>query len=183
MLSKRDNITNEISLLMDGGETKNDNLITIFTTNHFSSIDPTFLRGKRIGGVITLTALDKDTANKMFSDSLVDEFDKSIIRGSIDKACEKVEELKIVPAFIGEIIDRVKAHLIFDNERDYVEEQDILNAISSYERQMKVARIREPKPTPEELLSSSLKEVLVQSLSSDLTKLDKKVDDIYDKVC
>ena len=49
---------------LDGGDTKQMNVISLFTTNHIELIEPTFLRGKRIGSIISLGFLDAKTAKK-----------------------------------------------------------------------------------------------------------------------
>ena len=38
---------------LDGGDTKQMNVIALFTTNHLDQIEPTFLRGKRIGSIVS----------------------------------------------------------------------------------------------------------------------------------
>lgn len=136
ILSERTDITNEISLLMDGSETKNNNIISIFSTNHIENIDPTFLRGKRIGSIVTLTYLDKSTAKKMLLHYL-----DGVVDTDCELAAEKVEEYKIVPAFLSEIIDRVKTHSILRNTNK-VTEKDILNAIEQFKRQMDIAKVK-----------------------------------------
>ena len=89
ILNKRAETTNEISLLMDGSETKHNNLISIFSTNHIENIDPTFLRGKRIGSIVTLEHLDALTAEKMIHHYLGD-----TLKGSCTKAGQEVENAK-----------------------------------------------------------------------------------------
>lgn len=183
ILNKRDETTNEISLLMDGGETKNMNIITIFTTNHIENIDPTFLRGKRIGSIVTLSHPDATTAKEMLLSQLTDEFGDSLVEGNITKAAEKIEELKIVPAFIAEITDRVKTHLIFSG-RETVTEQDILSSIENFQRQMNIARVKPQEPTLGEKLVSNLRDVLGQEgeTRQKLDYIESKVDDIYNSV-
>lgn len=50
------------------------NVITLFTTNHLELIEPTFLRGKRIGKVISLGALDEATAKEFIERSFVGDY-------------------------------------------------------------------------------------------------------------
>lgn len=189
ILADRNNYTNEISLLMDGGESKDMNLITIFTTNHMSLIEPTFLRGKRIGAVVSLTAPDAITAEQMLNSMLVNELGNSLVEGVLKASAARIEELQIVPAFIAEIADRVKAHLIFSG-KDTVSDKDVLNAIASYNRQMEAAR---PKPDAEtaeikfykayqELVKSSkgsVKEFEGSALDT-MNYISEKVEYLYD---
>ena len=69
----RDAKLQDILNTLDGGDTKNLNVITLFTTNHIELIEPTFLRGKRIGSVITMDCLDADTAERFIKASFTPE--------------------------------------------------------------------------------------------------------------
>lgn len=165
ILSKRDQYTNEISLLMDGGESKNMNLITIFTTNHIELIDPTFLRGKRIGTIVTLTHPDVETAHQMLLDNLKDDQGNSCVKGEIFSAAERIVEYKIVPAFIAEIVDMIKAHLIFSGNK-IVDERDIVAAIDSYQRQIDIAKAKPIEPSLEEQIGLNFGRLIEKQQSS-----------------
>lgn len=149
VLHERTNATNEISLMMDGGETKNMNIITILTTNHLEKINPTFVRGKRIGSIVTLSYPDKATAKQMIERYLVDEFGNSILEEDCDDVASEVERCQIVPAFLAEILDRVKSHLIYSG-KEKVNCDDIINSIKSYKKQMELATVRTGEKTDEE---------------------------------
>lgn len=159
ILNVRDENTNEISILMDGGESKNKNVITILTTNHIEDIDPAFLRGKRIGSVISLTYPDKDTAKKMINKYLVNNKGESILEEDCDIAAQEIEDNKIVPAFVAEILDRVKSHLIYSGKKT-VSCQDIVNSIRSYRRQMEIATVKLNTKNDAEQLVDSLRKTL-----------------------
>lgn len=159
ILNNRDNITNKISLLMDGSETKHNNLISIFSTNHVENIDPTFLRGKRIGSIVTLGALDATTAKEMITHLL-----GKTLKGSCTAAAQMIEDSKIVPAFLAEIIDRVKTHSIL-REDSTVTEKDILNAIKQFKRQMDIATVRVNTETEEELLHRLEKSIAFKNIA------------------
>lgn len=175
VLSKRDNSTNEISLMMDGGESKNKNVITILTTNHIELIDPTFLRGKRIGSIVTLTFPDTKTAQAIIESVMVDENGQSILEDSCLEAAEMIEKLEIVPAFIMEILDRVKSHLLYE-ERNLVNCQDIINSINSYKEQMDIARLKKVGRSKEEQLSDALLNVLdIEGIKKDLEYISNNI--------
>lgn len=175
VLSKRDNSTNEISLMMDGGESKNKNVITILTTNHIELIDPTFLRGKRIGSIVTLTFPDTKTAQAIIESVMVDENGQSILEDSCLEAAEMIEKLEIVPAFIMEILDRVKSHLLYE-ERNLVNCQDIINSINSYKEQMDIARLKKVGRSKEEQLSDALLNVLdIEDIKKDLEYISNNI--------
>lgn len=170
ILNERTNKTNEISILMDGGETKNNNIISIFTTNHLDLIDPTFLRGKRIGSIVTLTHPDVKTAEKIINSAMVDENGLSILEDDCIEAAEIIEREQIVPAFIMEILDRVKAHLLYENKKT-VSCQDIINSINSYKEQMNIARLKNKEIPKEQVLVNSLIENLgIKELNEKVTQ-------------
>ena len=183
VLDKRDEYTNEISLLMDGGESKNINLITVFTTNHIEKIEPTFLRGKRIGSIVTLTHPDKETAKTMLIKLLVDDRGNTLVDGDVDNAAQRIVDLEIVPAFIAEIIDKVKTHILFSG-KEKVTEQDILNAIMAYQRQMEIAKLREEQPSVGDRLANNLKELLTAPSKEEteiLNDIQEKVEYIWNQ--
>jgi ATP-dependent 26S proteasome regulatory subunit len=60
----RDGALQDILNTLDGGDTKDMNVIALFTTNHIELIEPTFLRGKRIGSIISMPMLNAATAKK-----------------------------------------------------------------------------------------------------------------------
>jgi transitional endoplasmic reticulum ATPase len=159
VLNERNTMTNEISLMMDGGETKHMNIITILTTNHLENINPTFVRGKRIGSIVTLSYPDKETAKKMIERYLVDEFGNSILAEDCDDAAQEIENNRIVPAFIAEILDRVKSHLIYSG-KETVTCQDIVNSIKSYKKQMEIATVRVGQKTDDEIFVESFKKIV-----------------------
>lgn len=182
ILDKRDETTNEISLMMDGGESKNLNIITILTTNHLEKIDPTFLRGKRIGTIVTLTHPDAQTAKEILEAQLVSDTGESMLEEDVMPAAIKIEELKIVPAFISEITDRVKTHQIFSGKRT-VSTQDVLSAITTFQRQMDLAKPKNAELSDNEKLGEALKNVLqVKDLSDKLDDVNAQAESIYECV-
>ena len=64
----------EILNTLDGGDTKDMNVIAMFTTNHIELIEPTFLRGKRIGSIITMDYLDAATTRKFIQTYCIRKF-------------------------------------------------------------------------------------------------------------
>ena len=173
ILNERNTVTNEISLMMDGGETKHMNIITILTTNHLEKIDPTFVRGKRIGSIVTLSYPDKATAKKMIEKYLVDEFGNSILEEDCDDAAQEIENNKIVPSFIAEILDRVKSHLIYSG-KNTVNCQDIINSIKSYKKQMEIATVKTGLKTDDEIFVESFKKV-VNAPTLDVAKMKEVI--------
>lgn len=125
---------------LDGGDTKNLPIISIFTTNHIEVIEPTFLRGKRIGSLISFGVLDMDTAQQFIDKLVVDKKGKSLMaEKDTTKAVEAL--CGIVPAFASEVIDKAKAYMIHRNDKKITNE-DIVIAANSYKKQIKFAECR-----------------------------------------
>lgn len=135
---ERDAEMQEILNTLDGGDTKGIPIISIFSTNHLELIDPTFLRGKRIGSIISMGPLDEETA-LLFLKQLTQQKQGT---GSLIKKDEIEEAAKslvgIVPAFAHEIIDASKVHVIARNDNQ-ITAQDIQQAVDSYKRQIEVS--------------------------------------------
>ena len=176
VLYERNDVTNQISLMMDGGETKHMNIITILTTNHLERIDPTFVRGKRIGSIVTLSYPDKATAKKMIEKYLVDEFGNSLLEEDCEDAAVEIENNKIVPAFIAEILDRVKSHLIYSGKTT-VNCDDIINSIRSYKKQMEIATVKVGQKTDGEVFVESFKK-MVGAPEVDMSQLRKMMGEV-----
>ena len=188
VLSKRDSYTNEISLLLDGGETKNIPVITVFTTNHIEKIDPTFLRGKRIGSIVTLTSPDVETAEEILTHTLVDKFGNRLFTGNLTESAKMIADEKIVPAFISEIVERVKAHMIFSGKQ-FCTDDDVLISIKSYKSQIEIAQLKEATKSNNEVLGEALANVVNEGIENNFagqgTALDKisvSLDNIHDNI-
>lgn len=175
VLNQRNKITNEISLLMDGSETKHNNIISIFSTNHIEKIDPTFLRGKRIGSLVTLGALDEVTAKEMLEHNLA-----GYNLEQLDDAAKMVAEYEIVPAFLAEIIDSVKTRAVLLQTND-VAESDIINAIKLYKRQMDAAKLKSAVESDEDAYMRLHKTILEAVVDSAIDNNDR-IDNINDYV-
>jgi len=169
---------------LDGGDTKNLPIISIFTTNHIEVIEPTFLRGKRIGSLINFGVLDMDTAQQFIDKLVVDKNGNSLMaKGNTSKAAEAL--CGIVPAFASEVIDKAKAYMINRGTRTITNE-DIIIAANSYKKQIEFAECKAIDTTNE--LPNALK-VIAKALdiSGDgktlrVREVIKKLQDVADHV-
>ena len=136
----RDSAMQGILNTLDGGDTKGLPIISVFTTNHIEMIEPTFMRGKRIGGLISLGALDKDTATQFITNLVVDGKGESLME---DENCDSAADALtgIVPAFASEVIDKSKAYMI-SRGSNKISCEDIIKAADSYKKQMKFAEMK-----------------------------------------
>lgn len=125
---------------LDGGDNKNLPIISIFTTNHIEVIEPTFLRGKRIGSLIPFGVLDMDTAKQFIEKLVVDNNGTSLMeKGNHTPAYEAL--CGIVPAFASEVIDKAKAYMIHRGATK-ISAEDIVIAATSYKKQIEYAECR-----------------------------------------
>jgi len=140
---------------LDGGDTKDMNVIALFTTNHLEQIDPTFLRGKRIGTIISMTYLDAGTSEKY-----VKAFCNGItLEGDFAPVYELIGTSNIAPAFMAEIIENVKSTMVIRGDRT-VHATEFLGCVKSYLRQVSLSRTKDSYVSNEQALSNSLKAVL-----------------------
>lgn len=132
---------------LDGGDTKNMNVITIFTTNHIDLIEPTFLRGKRIGTVINMRALSAKTAHTFLCESFKD----YELTDDLTEVCDFIAKNNIVPAFMAEIVEKVKTSLALDDSNK-VTSVAIRASVNSYLSQVQLAQTKDMSQTPAETL-------------------------------
>lgn len=142
----RDSAMQDILNTLDGGDTKDMNVITLFTTNHIELIEPTFLRGKRIGTIISMGALDATTAEVFIRRSF--EIGCYTIKDDLGDVCKFIEENNIAPAFMAEIIEKVKAMMVL-NDQCVVDPEEIRYSVESYLGQVQLSRTKDMSLTPE----------------------------------
>jgi len=162
----RDSKMQDILNTIDGGDTKDMNVISLFTTNHIELIEPTFLRGKRIGSVISMGHLDAVTAKKFLEHSFKDKY--TLEAEGLDEVCDEIALHNIVPAFMAEIVETVKSNMIFEDSSN-VKAVNIQHSMKSYLKQVKLAQKKDMSITPADQLTISLKQTL-------------KVDELAEKV-
>lgn len=152
---ERDAALQDILNTLDGGDTKNMNVIALFTTNHINKIDPTFLRGKRIGTIISMDFLDAYTAEQYIT-----AFCKGItLTGDFAPIYQKIADNNIAPAFMAEIIENVKSTMVIRGDNTLAaHEFDV--CIQSYLRQVALAQTKDNYVSNEQALAKSLYAVL-----------------------
>src|SRR5690606_16992344 len=109
----------------------------LFTTNHIELIDPTFLRGKRIGSIVSMGALDADTARKFIDYTFKDKY--QLEDEGLEEVCRNIEAANIVPAFMAEITEKVKSNMVFEDD-DIVKSFMIQNSLESYLQQVELSK-------------------------------------------
>lgn len=153
---ERDSAMQDILNTLDGGDTKDMNVISLFTTNHINLIEPTFLRGKRIGTIISMTALDAKTAEKFIRESF--KIGCYTISDDLTEVCDFIGKHDIAPAFMAEIIEKVKSMMVLEDQCE-VKAEYIKFSVESYLHQVELSRIKDMTSTPEKRLVDALREV------------------------
>lgn len=153
----RNDAMQDILNTLDGGDTKGMNVITLFTTNHIELIEPTFLRGKRIGSIISMGYLDAETAETFIHASFAE--GGYVINEDLAEVCNLIANSNIAPAFMAEIVESVKSKMIF-SETNEVKAEYIKHSVNSYLRQVALSQKKDMSETPEQKLASALKDVL-----------------------
>lgn len=150
----RDSAMQDILNTLDGGDTKDMNVITLFTTNHIELIEPTFLRGKRIGSVITMDCLDAETAERFIRETF-SEAEGYSVDDDLSDVCNYIAKAQIAPAFMAEIVESTKSKLIF-TEETHVTSFHIKTSVESYQRQVGLASKKTIIETPADKLAAGL---------------------------
>ena len=150
----RDSAMQDILNTLDGGDTKDMNVITLFTTNHIELIEPTFLRGKRIGSVITMDCLDAETAERFIRETF-SEAEGYSVDDDLSDVCNYIAKAQIAPAFMAEIVESTKSKLIF-TEETHVTSFHIKTSVESYQRQVGLASKKTVIETPADKLAAGL---------------------------
>lgn len=153
----RDSAMQDILNTLDGGDTKDMNVITLFTTNHIELIEPTFLRGKRVGTIISMGPLDAETAEQFIRKSF--EIGCYTILDDLTDVCKFIEDSHIAPAFMAEIIEKVKSMMVLNNQCE-VKSDDIKYSVQSYLRQVELSRTKDMSVSPEKRFVDSFLDVL-----------------------
>ena len=174
----RDAALQDIVNTLDGGDTKDMNVISLFTTNHIELINPTFLRGKRIGTIISMGFLDAETALDFMEQYF--QIGNYTISEDLTEVCNLIANSDIAPAFMAEIVEAVKARLVFEKRND-VKSFDVEYAVKSYLHQVDLAKKRPTTDTPEVLLAKNLKTIVTEELKNHvdeaLTAMEERIID------
>jgi len=169
----RDTAMQDILNTLDGGDTKQMNVISLFTTNHIELIEPTFLRGKRIGSIISLGFLDSKTAKK-FVDFTFKKDGYTINDEGMEEVYATIEKSNIAPAFMAEITESVKSNMIITDD-NVLKSSYLKNSVNSYLRQVELSRKKDMSETEDMKLSSSLKAVVTNDVMLKLQPFIEKV--------
>jgi transitional endoplasmic reticulum ATPase len=175
----RDAAMQDILNTLDGGDTKDMNVISLFTTNHIELIEPTFLRGKRIGTIISMGDLDAKTAEIFIRRSFED--GDYVIKDDLTDVCQFISENHIAPAFMAEIIEKVKAIMVLDDQVE-VKASDLRNSVESYLDQVRLAQTKDMSESISDKFYNAFKEMMNGGpLAENVQHMAKAMKDNWDE--
>jgi hypothetical protein len=114
----------------------------------------------------------------MIENYLVDANGKSLLSEDCGAAAEEIEKNNIVPAFVVEILDRVKSHRIYSGKQQ-IDCDDIITSIHSYKKQMEIATVKDTKPSDAETLYSILKNVVAPE--EEVARIKQMLNEVLEK--
>ena len=156
----RDSAMQDILNTLDGGDTKQMNVIALFTTNHLDQIEPTFLRGKRIGSIVSMGYLDAATAKLFLQETFSEKY--NLEEEGLDEICDYIASKNIAPAFMAEITESVKTNMVFEDHNE-IKIEYIKSSVDNYIRQVNLSQTKDLSETPQLKLANALTEVLFDS--------------------
>jgi transitional endoplasmic reticulum ATPase len=113
VLTERDDAADHICTTLDGVLSKKAEVITVLTTNHVETIHPVMLRPGRLDAIISITAPDADTCERLirlYGAGLIDPTtDLSDVSNTLASG-------KQIPATIREVVERSKLAMISAGE-------------------------------------------------------------------
>lgn len=92
-----------------------------------------------------------------------------------------IADEQIVPAFISEIVERVKAHMIFSGKQ-FCTDEDVVVSIKSYKSQIAIAQLKQQEKSDAELLESSMIKLVSNALNENISKDDSALKTIHNMV-
>lgn len=182
----RDAAMQDILNTLDGGDTKDMNVISIFTTNHIELIEPTFLRGKRVSKIITLGALDQETAEEFIRRSMdvrsEDGQPMYTVPEDISDAAAYVAENGIVPAFMTDIMEAVKTSMVLNKETTLNPEY-IKYEVDEHLAHVALSKTKDMSKTLEKAYVESSKKALgIEALESQIAEIADGVKELVDNM-
>jgi ATP-dependent 26S proteasome regulatory subunit len=162
---------------LDGIDTKDKPIITIFTTNHLENINSTMMRAGRIDTLIVMDPLNEDSGLEFIKRYTTDGKGESLLSPDEDYTLAAQSLAGVVPAFAMDILQKAKTYR-FIQQQDYVLPEFITSAAENSKKHQSLAQVK-AKHTPKEVFANKVKDVF-QYLSTDSEKL---LNNVYDEVC
>ncbi len=151
----------EIPNLLDGIDTKNQELMVVLTTNYPEKVPPILLRPGRLDAVVSFSAPDAETAEKLIAYYAGNLLDEDIQLAPVGK-----ELAGMIPAVIREVVERAKLSALTSDITDLsLSADDILVSARGMKYQLSLLnRELKPKRTPMEQLGLGFANALAPNL-------------------
>lgn len=143
---RTDESVNDLVNVLDGVDTKTNEIMVVLTTNHIELIDKSLLRPGRFDAVISLSNPDADASQR-----LVRKYTGELLAGDADLT--KVGEVLdgISPAAIREVVERAKLAMLSE-DRSSLSPDDLYTAGYGMQRHLKLLTDPVAPKGPKELL-------------------------------
>lgn len=145
MNGERNLSMDEVLNILDGIDTKNGEIITVFTTNHVETLNPAVLRMGRLDSLIEVLPPDADAATR-----LIQLYGRGLLEPSTDLRKVSAALAGKIPAFIREVVERAKIAAIGRTNGGTIEgavrEVDLLAATHAMEAHDKLIWPRKKGP-------------------------------------
>lgn len=163
---ERDEITDRILNAVDGVDSKDQEIVLVFTTNDVNSIEPAMLRPGRLDAIVPVTAPDEEAAMR-----LVRQYGRKLIPHDQDLTAVGIALRGQIPAVIREVVERSKlAAIARKGVVDTLDPQDLEVAARTMIHHI---HLMQPKPvderTPKEKAADRLGEKIVHAAELFLT--------------
>lgn len=145
---------NDLINEIDGVVGKNDEIITVLTTNFVEKIDKAMLRPGRLDAVISLRAPEEEAVQR-----LIRFYADQLLSASADLTETAAKLSGNIPATIREVVERAKLGMI-QRGASTIDTEDLLAAAESMVNHLTIlndAKEGQGEPTIDDLLSSSMK--------------------------
>lgn len=172
----------EVLNIIDGIDSKNNNIIVVLTTNELDSINPAMLRPGRLDAVIEVEAPDGPAVEK-----LLRIYGGKSVNPKTSLALVGLELAGTIPAVIAEVVKRAKlAQLKLEKPGEKIKElseQALLEAAQTMTRQRKLLQGKEPVKLA--TIDDQVQEAVKVALAAERERIERTknvVDEIRQRV-
>ena len=154
----------DILNILDGIDTKNENIITVLTTNHLENVNQAMLRPGRLDAIMNIVPPDAGTAERLVryygADAIREDEDLSEVGHALDGQ---------IPAVIEEAVKRAKLFQLALSDKGSavtdISAEALRQSASTMTKQIQLLAEPEEKVTP--TLDAAFKDTMVKALNGD----------------
>lgn len=173
---KRDEAANDLVNTIDGVVSKRAEIMTVLTTNFVEKLNPVILRPGRLDAVITLRAPNAKTAER-----LMRHYAAGLLDAAEDMTAVGVELEGQIPASIRECVERAKLGMI-GRAATTLSADDLMTAAKTMKNHLSLLNRKQAEETAPEALARSLKAVIQNGHGTLLEGMNKKVEELHDRI-